>query len=550
MKIQNGYKTVIYYAVVIIAALIAYHVIPSLKVNDKYSVAFSPVRVAEDINIISKRPHSIEHPKERKVVRDYLFHRLDQMGGTVNVFEYDSIECKFGGYFDIANVYARFDPDHVTDSTQYVLLVAHMDSRFHQKVLKDTVYSYGAADDGYGLGVILESVYLALKYKEYWRQGIKVLFTDSEEHELDGMRNMAIKDNSVLENVNFVINVEARGVKGPALLFETARGNSKVMELYKKAKKPYTYSFTTLVYRVLPNDTDFSIVKDSIPGFNFAVIDNLRYYHTDLDNYSNISLTSLQHYGLQIEPILHQYLTSSKYARKESLVSDKDRIFFTIPLLGLFIFSKSNYILLNIIAFSLFFLALFFYLSLGKIRIKSVLKGLGYVSLFFAGSLIVGEIIAWVAAYCTGQEFDLVAVKYVKYDYIITITSVLILFLWILVFFRIKEKKQPLFAYDFLFGTLFFLFMISLLACVTVLENFFVLIPLLTSSVVLLLAIFKFNKFFYLVSAAIISLLGFSFFYCLITALTIGSLGVFLMFVSLYISLLIAQYYCYKRNLS
>lgn len=549
MKKQYSYKTILYYAVVIFAAIVAYQIFPPLTVNDRLSVAFSAERVADAINIISKKPHSIEHPKERKVVREYLYHRLVQMGASAQIFEYDSIKCKFGGYFDIANIYAEFPPAERTDTTRYVLLVAHYDSRYRQEVLENTVYSYGAADDGYGLGVILESVNVALKYREYWKQGIKVLFTDSEEHELDGMVNMAQHDSHILDNVNFVINVEARGVKGPALLFETAKGNEKVVELYKKAQNPYTYSLTTFIYSILPNNTDFTIVKESIPGMNFAVIDNLKYYHTDLDNYSNISLKSLQHYGLQIEPVLYEYLISSKYSKQESLRSENDSVFFTIPLLGLHIFSKTGYILFNIIGFLLFMLLLAYYVFLERIKFRDILKGVGYSAVFAFGALVVGEIIAFVAAYMNGEKFGLTSVKYVQYDYLITIISVLGLFLWTLIFFRLKEKNNIKFCYGFMLGTLLLIAVVSLVLLVFILENFYLFVPLFVVTVAMLLAILLRVKHFYVVSAFIVSVLGFSFLYCLITALTIGSLGIFLFITSLYISLLIAQYYCYKRKI-
>ena len=154
------------------------------------------------------------------------------------------------------------------------MLVAHYDSRYHNIVRGDTVYSYGAADDGYGLGVILESVNIALKYRPQWNQGVKVLFTDSEEHELDGMYNAVTNNYELFDNVNFVINIEARGVKGDALLFETSKNNASIMELYSNAKYKRGFSLTSFVYNILPNFTDFNHVKDSIPGVNFAVIDN------------------------------------------------------------------------------------------------------------------------------------------------------------------------------------------------------------------------------------------------------------------------------------
>lgn len=548
MRIYTGFKTVIYYLVIIFAALVAYQIFPEMKINDRQSLRFSPERVAKDISIISKRPHSIQHPKERKVVREYLYHRLQQMGGSVQICEYDSIKCKFGGYIDIANVFATFDPMHVTDSTQYLLLVAHYDSRFGMKVLKDTVYSYGAADDGYGLGVILESVNLALKYREYWKQGIKVVFTDSEEHNLDGMRSLYNYDKELISNVNLVMNIEARGVKGPALLFETSPGNRKLMELYKEAENPYTYSLTSLVYRMLPNNTDFSIVKDSIPGMNFSVIDNLKYYHTDLDNYSNISLKSLQHYGLQLEPIIYRYLISSDYSSPDSLKDTKDAVFFTVPAMGMFMFSKTGYILLNIAFVLIFALAFAYLLFIKKVNIREILRSVKYVALFFVGALVAGELIAFCAALINGEKFGLLSVKYVEYDYVISITSILILFLWTLIFFRLKERSNSVFSYSFLFGAQIFALILSLVLCVAFVENFFVFIPFALSVTAFILSVITRSKWVYLLSAFFIPLLGFSFLYCFITALSFGSLGVLLSLSYLYISILVAQYYCYKRN--
>ena len=179
MHVRNLYKTLAFYCCALLAAAIALEFIPVQEVNGKGSQSFSAERVADDLRVISKEPHSIQHPKERKVLRDFLFHRLEQMGGKAQVFEYDTIPSKIGGKFSYSNIYAEF-VSPLPDSSSYILLVAHYDSRFRQKVGKDTVFSFGAADDGYGLGVILELVGLALDYRDEWKQGIKVLFTDAE----------------------------------------------------------------------------------------------------------------------------------------------------------------------------------------------------------------------------------------------------------------------------------------------------------------------------------------------------------------------------------
>ena len=56
-----------------------------------------------------------------------------------------------------------------------------------------------------------------------------------------GMKAIWENDREVFDNVGLVVNVEARGTWGPALLFEAGPGNSKVQELYASAASyPYT----------------------------------------------------------------------------------------------------------------------------------------------------------------------------------------------------------------------------------------------------------------------------------------------------------------------
>ena len=69
-----------------------------------------------------------------------------------------------------------------------------------------------------------------------------------------------------------------------------------------------------MVYQRMPNGTDFNIVRDSIPGFNFSPVADINHYHTDLDNIDNISPKTIRHYGEQITPIIREYLTNDEYA--------------------------------------------------------------------------------------------------------------------------------------------------------------------------------------------------------------------------------------------
>ncbi len=547
MHVRNLYKTLAFYCCAILAAAIALEFIPVQEINDKSSPGFSAQRVADDLRVISKEPHSIQHPKERKVLRDFLFYRLQQMGGKAQVFEYDTIPSKIGGKFSYSNVYAEF-ASPLPDSSSYILLVAHYDSRFRQKVGKDTVYSFGAADDGYGLGVILELVGLALDYRDEWKQGIKVLFTDAEEHNLDGMRSAWQENREIFNGVNLMVNIDARGVKGPALLFETSPGNEKVLDLYSYAKRPQGFSLTTFVYKLLPNNTDFSIVKDTIPGMNFAVVDNLKYYHTDLDNYSNISLKSVQHYGDQLEPVMYEYLTGEEYGVSNAFVGEKDVVFFGLPLLGLFVFSKTGYLILNIAVFALFAFVLYVYIRYKMIPLQGILRAFLHVLAFAAVSVGLGILGAFVLAKYNGFKFDMLNLKYISYDNQILLTVLLVQFVWLLVFIRLQERKRKFYVWEMLLGSNLLVFLLSLALYIYAGENYFILFPLATSCVAMFFSVAKNFKWLYLVSCALTVLIAVHILYLLYVTVTVGCMSVIMFLCIIYSASVISQYYCLKRR--
>ncbi len=548
MQIRNLYKTLAFYICAVFAAAVALEIIPVQHVNGRDSLDFSAQRVSDDIRVISKEPHSIQHIKERKVLREYLFHRLQQMGGETHIIDYDTIPAKIGGEFSYSNVYSAFNPPLPDSTTAYVLLVAHMDSRYRHVVGKDTVFSYGAADDGYGLGVILELVGRALQFRGEWKQGIKVLFTDAEEHNMDGMRSAWAENPEIFEGVNFMVNIEARGVKGPALLFETSPGNAGIMELYREADRPSGMSLTTFVYDILPNFTDFSVVKDSIPGMNFAVIDNLKYYHTNLDNYSNISLKSLQHYGSQLQPVLHEYLVNGKYSAPDALVSDRDVVFFTLPLLGMFAFSRTGYLMLNIAVFALFLFVLYIYVKYKMIPFRGVMKAFGHVVLFAVSFFVLGEGVAYIVAKCAGFEFDMLNLKYIEKDYRITLAVLLLQLVWLLVFCRLQERKDKYYVWKLLLASNMLVFILALAFLIVAGENFFLLMPLATASVAMFFSVARNFKWLYIVSCTFTVLLAVNFVYLLYVALAFGSLGIIALLAVIYSSSVISQYYCLKRS--
>jgi Peptidase family M28 len=82
-------------------------------------------------------------------------------------------------------------------------------------------------------------------------------------------------------------------------MFETGTANTWLMRLYGSAiARPFTNSLYYVVYKLLPNDTDFTVFKTAgYQGFNFAFIGDVGRYHTPLDSVANASASSIQHQG-------------------------------------------------------------------------------------------------------------------------------------------------------------------------------------------------------------------------------------------------------------
>lgn len=566
---MNRFRPIVLSAVVVLAALLAYGLwtIPSPKPADE--AGFSSARVAKDIEVISREHHSVAHHEERAEVREYLVGRLNDLGAdTVMLFGYDSLvgpQNKHVVYtFDAVDVLAEFPPLKASDDTTYLMMVAHYDSRYSQPVLKDTVWSYGAADDGYGVAVTLETVSQALKQREHWNQGIKVLFTDAEEVGMMGMKAIWENDRDVFDNVGLMINLEARGPWGPALLFETCPGNEKVMDLYADAAKyPYTYSLTTVVYSFMPNFTDFTIVKDEIPGLNFSTIADINHYHTDLDNFSNISEKSIQHYGAQVLPVTMEYLKGEQYADRDYFKSEEDTTNFTIPLLGLFNFSKGTYMIVNIVLAVLFLLVFVLEILRGRVKAGKALKISGIVLLAALGALAAGELVAYVCAAIVGVKFKPFGiVAGISFDNVAMIVSMVLLVAGVIAVYVALRKKAirqvagsmrksaaanaaSRNAYDMLYGTLFLMFVLGLVLLFALGENLMFFIPLCFATLAMILYHLTTLKLWLVAAVGLILLHAFSFYYALAMALTIGAFGAVAMlaFIDLMVLIPLADLY-------
>lgn len=169
-----------------------------------------------------------------------------------------------------------------------VLLAAHYDS---------VPAGPGASDDGTGVAAMLE-IARVLAARPQPLHPVVLLFTDGEEAGLLGA-SLFVNQHPLAKQVMAAVNLDARGTSGPSMMFETGTANAWLMGLYGAAiARPVTNSLFYVVYKLLPNDTDFSVFKSAAyQGFNFAFIGNVGRYHTPLDTAANADPGTIQHHG-------------------------------------------------------------------------------------------------------------------------------------------------------------------------------------------------------------------------------------------------------------
>lgn len=334
---------------------------------------FSAIRASEHIEVISREPHSYYEQYSLEKVKNYIENTLgNYLGGeNVRIISYSVEDMQSAVYEDdrekviypVNNVLGKLPGKN----DEGILLVAHYDSRGHVGRPGELGRSYGAMDDGYGVGSLLELAYI---FKDtHPENSVYFLFTDAEEIGLFGAI-MASKDKEVMKNIRFVINAESRGRYGASYMFETSKNNEKVIDLYKKALYPVSYSMAAAVYSLMPNFTDFTPFIDAgVPGLNFATLAGLENYHGPLDTYEYINQSSIEHMGVQLEPIIREFMSDKKYIDPDYFSAGSDKVFFTLFTNVFISYSETTAIILAILCTILFVVFIAY-----RIRTKTITK--------------------------------------------------------------------------------------------------------------------------------------------------------------------------------
>jgi hypothetical protein len=248
---------------------------------------FAAGRALAHLRALAARPHPLGSPAHEQVC-DYIRRELSALGVAPEVQRTTVVNEKWDSPMmagTVSNVAAVLKG---TGGGKAVMLAAHYDS---------VPAGAGAADDGAGVAALLETL-RALKQGPPLKNDVVFLFTDGEEAGLLGSEAF-VKEHPWAQRIGLVLNFEARGSGGPALMFETSAGNGWLIgEFARAAPYPVTNSLMQEAYKILPNDTDLSVFKGAgMAGLNFAFIDEPTHYHSPLDSVENLDANSLQHQG-------------------------------------------------------------------------------------------------------------------------------------------------------------------------------------------------------------------------------------------------------------
>ncbi len=343
---------------------------------------FSTERALNHVQAIAKKPHFVGTAAHTEA-RNYIYKELEALGLETQVQE-GFIFDQWRGYGNLVNpqnVVARWkgtQPDG-----KALLLLSHYDSAPHS-------LSYGASDAASGVAAILEGLRAYKASGKQPKNDIIILISDAEELGLYGAR-LFVKEHPWTKNVGVAFNFEARGSGGPSnMIVESNNGNAGLIKAFKEAAPEYPVATSLMysIYKLLPNDTDSTVLRENgdIEGFFFAFIDDHYDYHTVNDNIANLDRNSLAHQGSYLMPLLDYF----SQVDLDSLKSKEDHVYFNNLFFNMVSYPFSWIWPMLILVLVLFIVIVFDGLRKKRLIAKEMARGFGLflITLISTGVLL------------------------------------------------------------------------------------------------------------------------------------------------------------------
>ena len=322
-------------------------ILPSPAPTTADPTEFSAERAMASINRLADEPHSVLRREAHDRARDDVIGMFTDLGYTPTVHSdpmFDLSDPADKRIFDDLSAEQQATlKDTPTDtivvdvpgkSERTMALMAHYDSATveadengHQQITDGT--SLGAADDGYGVAAIVETLRALKAEGRQPENSLKIVITDGEEIGLIGARNEMRHHRADYENVDLVLNLEARGTSGPALMFETSSNNSAVAGYFlSHVKQPVAGSLLPSLYARMPNTTDMAaFIPEGFTVLNIAAIGDAEHYHHPTDAPRYVDHSTLQHYGDQVLDLARAWAFDGQ---APTLTADGDLHFFQL----------------------------------------------------------------------------------------------------------------------------------------------------------------------------------------------------------------------------
>jgi hypothetical protein len=167
---------------------------------------------------------------------------------------------------------------------------------------------------------------------------VTLLFNEGEEYGLNGAAAFVATD-PLAKQINSLINIDTRGVSGPALMYETSWPNGAAVAAYARSTHaPYANSISTDFAKLIPNTTD--VVKFAPAGWtlmNWGIIGNETRYHSPGDTIATLDRATVHHAGSEVYAATRTFSNMPDPARAGSgrmvFTSIAGRAFIRLPLM-------------------------------------------------------------------------------------------------------------------------------------------------------------------------------------------------------------------------
>jgi len=254
-----------------------------------------PSAAAYDVDILSKSSRYVG-TEGHIAAQQYIKTRLSEYLEETQITSYaERVETVIKNRFveaPVTNIIGFIPANNMSNETKNVALFSHYDS---------AESSFGANDNAAGVATLLATAEYAAQ-QNVRNYNLWLVFVDAEEIGLLGSK--ALKDSGFLENIDYLLNIEARGNSGHSVIFEHIGSDTQLRNFLNLSRVTYTDSLVLDIYKILPNMTDVDELALGLSQnvqllINTAYFGNGFAYHNEFDGIDALNYQGLLHHITQ-----------------------------------------------------------------------------------------------------------------------------------------------------------------------------------------------------------------------------------------------------------